>query len=77
MALRAWSSEEEDAAHLVHLDLLKKELERVLRSRHNNLLQEVFKKLIDLVLFQVLLDRLHVVELLHFVHLAVSNEIQT
>ena len=65
----AWSAKKENTAHLVHLDLLKEELERVLRASNDQLLEKVLEELVDLVLLKVLLNRLHVVELLHLVHL--------
>ena len=34
---------------LVHLDPLQKELKRLFRAMNNNLLQKVFKELIDLI----------------------------
>ena len=65
----AGSAKKENTAHLVHLDLLKKELERVLRASNDQLLEKVLEELVDLALLKVLLNRLHVVELLHLVHL--------
>lgn len=53
---------------MVHLDLLEKELEGVLGASDNQLLEEVLKQLVDLVVVQVTFNRLHVVELLHLVH---------
>ena len=41
---------------LVHLDLLKEELERVLGAGDNQLLKKVLKELIHLVIVQVALD---------------------
>ena len=69
LAAAAGGAQQENAANLVHLDLLEKELERILGAGHNELLEQVLEQLVDLVLFQVLLNRLHVVELLHLVHL--------
>ena len=75
----AWSAKKENTAHLVHLDLLKEELERVLRASNDQLLEKVLEELVDLVLLKVLLNRLHVVELLHLVHLRLfcANSKQT
>ena len=65
----AGSAKKENTADLVHLDLLQEELEGVLGAGNDELLEEVFEELVDLVLLEVLLNRLHVVELLHLVHL--------
>ena len=65
----ARSAKKENTADLVHLDLLQEELEGVLGAGNDELLEEVFEELVDLVLLEVLLNRLHVVELLHLVHL--------
>ena len=70
LTARTWGTHQENAAHLVHLDFLEKELERVLGSLDDELLEVVLKEFVDLMLVQVLLNRLHVVELLHFIHLA-------
>ena len=53
---------------LIHLDLLEEELMRVIRARNNELLEQVFKELIHLILFEIVLNRLHVVEFLHLIH---------
>ena len=58
---------------MVHLDLLEKELEGVLGASDNQLLEEVLKQLVDLVVVQVTFNRLHVVELLHLVHILYSS----
>lgn len=68
LTLATRGTKEEHTADLVHLDLLEEEFEGFLRAGHDQLLKEVLKELIHLVLFQVLLNRLHVVELLHLVH---------
>ena len=70
LTARTWRAHQKDPTHLVHLDFLEEELERVLGSLHNELLEVVLEHLVDLVLVQVVLNRLHVVELLHFIHLA-------
>ena len=57
-----------DHLTLVHLDPLEKELKRLVWTRNNKLLQEVFKELVDLILVEVVFDRPCVVELCHFVH---------
>ena len=62
------SAKKENTADLVHLDLLQEELEGVLGAGNDELLEEVFEELVDLVLLEVLLNRLHVVELLHLIH---------
>ena len=64
----AGSAKKENTADLVHLDLLEKELEGILGAGDDQLLEQVLEQLVHLVLLQVLLNRLHVVELLHFVH---------
>ena len=51
-------------------DLLDQEVERLFRSSNDELLEEVFEHLVYLVFFEVLLDLLHVVELLEFIHFA-------
>lgn len=68
LTLTARGSNEENSADFTHFDLLNDERERLFRAGHNNLLHDVFEKLVDLVLFQVRLNRLHVVVFLHFVH---------
>ena len=68
LSIAARGTEEEDAANRVHFDLLQQELVGLIWARHNHLLQEILEQLIHLVLLEVRLDRLHVVELLHFVH---------
>ena len=52
----------------LRLNLLKKEFKGLLWLVDDQLLEEVLKHLVDLVLFEVLLDRLHVVKFLEFVH---------
>ena len=46
----ARSAKKENTAYLVHLDLLKQELERVLRASNDQLLEKVLKELVDLAL---------------------------
>ena len=58
---------------MVHLDLLEKELKRVIRSGDDKLLEKILKELVNLVLVQIVLNRLHVVELLHLVHILYSS----
>ena len=69
LALASGGTKKEDSANLVHFDLLKEELKRIIRTGNDKLLKKVFEKFVDLIFLKVLLDRLHVVELLHFVHL--------
>ena len=38
---------------LVHLDLLKEELERVLGALYDDLLEEIFKEFVNLVLIEI------------------------
>ena len=73
----AGSAKKENTAYLVHLDLLKQELERVLRASNDQLLEKVLEELVDLALLKVLLNRLHVVEFLHLVHLCFFVRIQS
>ncbi len=68
LAAGAGRSHQENTSHLLHLDLLKNELHGVLGTGHDKLLKQILEKLVNLVLVQVLLNRLHVVELLHFLH---------
>ena len=47
---------------------LNQEVERLLWSVNDKLLQEIFEEFVDLVVFEVALDRLHVLKLLELVH---------
>ena len=55
------------------LYLLDKEVKRLFRSSHNQLLEQILKHLINLVFFEILLDLLHVVEFLELVHFWCKN----
>jgi len=68
-----WGAHQENSPGLVHLDFLEQELEGVLGSLNDQLLEVILEHLVDLMLVQVLLNRLHVVELLHLIHLMLSQ----
>ena len=51
------------------LDALEKIVEWLFWSCNDQLLEEVFEKFIDLVFLEILLDGLHVVKFLEFVHI--------
>ena len=71
LTVRSWCTEQEYASNLLLLNLLKHELKRVIGSRHNQLLEKVFEELIHSVVLEVLLDGVHIVELLFLVHGAI------
>lgn len=54
---------------LLLLELVGDEVKRVVGLVDDDLLEEVLEELVDLLLFKVRLDLLHVVEFLEFVHL--------
>ena len=48
------------------------EVKRLFRPSHDQLFEQILKHLINLIFFEILLDLLHVVELLELVHFDVG-----